>query len=318
MGVETRSPVLEDYLGRVRSHLPLGRGADIVRELESSIRDRVDDMAAAENRTPDDDLLKRALTEMGEPETVAGAYVRERSLVGPAEFRPFLFYTAIVFAIHLALLGVATTLGRALQAGPVGISPVAPHGILSMAASAVHALLLDVGLMVFVFAAANTLRTRLGAAPKPLRVDVSKRGTATRALLAVLVAVVLNFFRDRVFVVVVPEGSYPLFTHWFAGVLPLITGVLAFSVVSDVLYLVFGERRFTVALDALHGVAAIACLLFMLRGDPILSLPGIDQFAYIHGPVNNFLDDLGTLVIVFLAVVFAVKTVRRLIRFAQV
>jgi hypothetical protein len=317
MTTETKSPALDEYLGRVRSHLPLRSGGDILRELESSIRDRVDDVAASERRDPDDAVVRRVLADMGEPETVADAFARERTLVGGASFGPFVLCAAITFAVHMALVGVATTLGAALQFGPIAVSPVGP-GVVSMAAAVVHAMLLDVGLMVFAFAGAGLLRKRVRFAPKSLVVDVSPRGAAGRAMLAMLVAVVLNAFRDNVFVVVADHVAHPLFTEWFVGVLPLVNAVLVLSVVSDLAYLVFGEKRTTVAVDALHGAAALACMLFLLRVGPILALPPIEKFAPFHFALDDFLGSLGSLVVGFLALVFAVKTMRRIVRFAQI
>lgn len=308
--------VIAEYLGRVRSHLPLRNGADIVRELESSIRDRVDDLAASEHRAPDEAMLRKALSEMGEPEEVAGAYVRRRALVPPEQFRGFLASTSVVFAVHLALVGVATTLGRTLEMGPIAFAP-ADATLLGTAVAVAHALLVDVGLMVLVFAGTGGLTRRIAGASQTQRMETSPRAALSRVALAVLVAMLLTVFRDRVFVVVTGNETHPLFTEWFASVVPLVVAVLAVSVVSDVLYLALGESRLTLAVDTLHGLAALACMLFLLQGGEILTLPRIEQFASVHGPVDEFLGRLGTLVVAFLALVFAVKTVRRLLRFAQ-
>ena len=318
MPAELKSPVLDEYLGRVRSHLPLRRGGDIVRELESSIRDRVDDLAAREHRPPDDEIVRRALAEIGEPESVAGGFVRQRSLVGPAEFRSFLTSTTVVFAVHLALIGVATTLARPLQFGPAGVSPIGPHGLVSTASAVLHALCLDLGLMVLVFAATGAVRRRMTPAYRSHAVDASPRSAAGRIALALLVALVLGVFRDKVFVVVTSEATFPLFTEWFGALVPLVMAVLALSAASDALYLVLGETRLTLAIDALHGAAGIACMLFLLRGGPILALPALPEFGAFYAPVNDFLAQLGVLVLALLAMVFAVKTVRRLVRCAQV
>jgi hypothetical protein len=312
------SPVLTEYLGRVRSHLPILSGGDILRELESSVRDRVDDLAAAAGSAPDDAMLRKALAEMGEPETVAASYARQRSLVGPADFRAFVVWTTILFAVHLGLVGVATMLGRPLVAGPVEIAPTGALGFVSTAAAAIHALLLDVGLMAFVFAGTGRLRRRMDMGATALRVETSPRAMAGRIALTLLVGVLLAFRRDNVFVVMADDTTYPLFTHWFAALAPLVTAVLALSVVSDAIYLVSGETRFSVAVDALHGLAGLACMLFLLQGDPILALPRIEQLSAYHVPINGFLADLGTLVVGFLALVFAVKAVRRLVRFSQI
>jgi hypothetical protein len=318
MPTDLVSPALQEFLGRVRSHLPLSRGGDIAQELESSVRDRVDDLAAAAGRAPDEDLVRRALAEVGEPETVAAAYVKQRALVGPAEFRAFAVWTALAFAVHLSLVGVATMLERAVVLGPVTIAPEGSHGLVSLAAAAVHALLVDVGLMTFVFAGTGRLRRRIHGTAVTPQVETSPRAMAARIALSVLVALVLTVFRDRLFVVVTGNETYPLFTEWFVAVVPLVTAVLALAVASDALYLVAGETRLTLAVDAAHGLAALACMLFLLRGDAILALPRLEQFGAAHVHINRFLGDLGTLVVGFLALVFAVKTVRRLVRFAQI
>lgn len=318
MSPEPRSPVIDEYLGRVRSHLPLRAGGDIVRELESSIRDRVDDLAASERREPDDEIVRRALAEIGDPEEVAVAYAGQRFLVGPNDFRPFVAATAVLFALHIALIGLATALGRAFQIGPFGVGPIGPHGFLSTAASVLHALLLDVGLMALVFAGTRGLRRRIAGASQTSHVDVSRRGSTGRIVLSIMVALVLNVFADKVFVVAVGNVTYPLLSEWFRALLPAVNAVLGLAIASDALYLWRGETRATLAVDALHGLAGIVCVLFLLRGDALLAIPAIEVFAGIHGPVNEFLKSLGELFVGFLALVLAVKTVRRLIRVAQI
>lgn len=318
MSPETRSPVLDEYLGRVRSHLPVRSGGDIVRELESSIRDRVDDLAAEERREPDDEIVRRALAEIGDPEEVAAAYVGQRFLVGPSDFRAFLAATAVLFAIHLAMIGLATALGRAFQFGPFAIGPIGPHGLLSTAAAVVHALLLDVGLMALVFAGTRGLRRRIAGASQTPHVDATRRGSTGRIVLSILIALVLNVFADKVFVVAVGNVTYPLLTEWFRALLPLVDAVIAVAVISDALYLWRGETRATLVVDALHGIAGLICMLFLLRGDALLALPAIEVFAGFHAAVNDFLARLGELFVGFLALALAVKTVRRLIRVAQI
>ncbi len=318
MKSELTSPLLVDYLGRVRSHLPAFGGKDILRELESSIRDRIDDMAAEAEREPDEEIVRRALSEMGDPEIVADAYVRKPSLVGGESFRSFVIATALVFAGHLVLIGVATMLARALQFGPIAVGPVGPNGFVSIVASSMNALFVDTGMMVFVFFALDRLPRRKRKAAESLRVDASPRAAAGRVVFAILVAVVLNFFRDKVFVVVNGGVSYPLCTEWFTAMLPMLTAVLTLSVVSDLLYLFLGETRWSLAVDALHGAAALACMLYMLRGDALMRVPPLEHFGQILEPLNRFLGELGTLVVGAMALIFAIKTVRRLIRCAQI
>lgn len=309
--------VLRDYLGRVRSHLPVGAAPEILRELESSILDRVDAAADAAGRSPDEAILREVLAKVGEPESVAESYLPRRHVVAPEHHGWFLVCTAITFAVHLALIGIATAMSRPLQVGPVAVAPIGPLGLPSHAAALVHALLVDVGLNVVAFALFPRARRMIPRLAASFRVDAAPRSAGTRALLAALVGVLLVFFRDALFVVVDAGESYPLFTPWFGMVLPVVAALLAFAVVVDVLYLTLGERRTTVALDAVHGSATLACMLHLARGEPLLEVPPEPAFLSFRDPVNGFLGDLGTLVLLTIATLAAVKTVRRLVRFSQ-
>lgn len=314
----TANPTLKNYLSRVRSHLPLGQSRDILLELESTIRDRVEDRALLLDREPDEAMYDEIVAEMGDPEKVAANYVDERYLVGPEEFRPFLLYTSVLFALHMVVIGIATALDRALQVGPLSISPMGTHGFLSMAICAVHALLFDVGVAVVLLTALRAARKRGFTTPGSLAVECGWRHAGTRAVLAMLVCVVLTFFRDDLFVIVSGKTTHPLFTDSFAEHLPLVTVVLLGSATAASLYGALGERRLTLAVDAAHGVIGVAVMLFLLGGDAMLSVPAAEMFDAFREPANAFLAQLGNLVLGFVALGFGAKTVRRLMRLAQI
>ncbi|MCE9637639.1 MAG: hypothetical protein K8T90_18220 [Planctomycetes bacterium] len=311
--------LLSDYLGRLRSQLPVQGGDDIRRELESSLLDRAEGIAA-ERGAPRADaaILREAMHEVGEPEDVASSYAPRGHVVAPEHYRAFLVWTTMAFAVHLVLVGVATAADRAIHAGPFAVSPVGPHGFLSVAAAAIHALLLDVGLMVVVFAAAPWVRRFASPARLSFGVDAAPRSAGARAVLSILIGCILAFFRDRLFVVMDGPDAHPLFTPWFSAVLPLILSLLAFAVIVDALYLMLGETKATLAIDALHGLATLAVMVHLTRGEPLFQVPVAEAFDSFRAPINGFLDDLGTLVLLALAGVAAVKTVRRLVRAAQV
>jgi hypothetical protein len=314
--LETKNNPLERYLGRVRPHLPLMQSRDILLELESTIRDRVDDLAHALGRDPDEDMFDLVCSEMGEPEQVASGFVTERHLIGPGEYRPFLFYTGLLFALHMVLIGIATALARPLAIGPVSMAPVVGTGFFGMVATAVSALFLDIGLMVVVFSALGATK-RFRTQGPTLRVECSRRIAFGSAIMSLLVAVVLNFFRDGVFVVVGGEETYPLFTPEFANRLPLVTALLVGAAIKEIGYGLLGETRSTLLTDALHGVFGVAIMLYLLRGDALLALPSAEAFEAFHGSVNAFLVQLTNLVVALLAFGFGWKTVKRLLRSAQ-
>lgn len=311
------SPALREYLARVRAHLPVRCAPDVLLELKTSILDRADAIALAEDRDADESVIARALGEVGEPDVVAAGYVPVRHVVEPSSYRAFVMTIAILLGIHLVLLAVATSLGRALQAGPVAITPVG-DGSFSFGGAILHALVMDVGLATIAFWGLPRVRNAASLLPSSFRVDAAPRAAGSRALLSALVAVVLAFFRDDVFVLVNDGTYWPLITPWFAAVMPLVLALLIGAVVSDVFYLVCGETRATLAVDALHGAATVAVMVHLARGEALMHVPAVDAFDVFRAPLDAFLDRLGTLIVVFLAVVAAVKTVRRLVRFAQV
>jgi hypothetical protein len=277
----------------------------------------VDDLAEELGREPDDELFAMACEELGDPEQVASGYVADRYLIGPDAYRAYLLYTGVVFALHMVFIGVATALDHDLSIGPIGIEPLGHEGFLSMLNAALSALFLDIGITVVAFTAFGSVK-RFTTGSTNLKVDTRPRIAYGSAVLSILVALVLNLFRDGIFVVVADGLHHPLFTEEFVGKLPVVTAVLIFAAVKDVFYGLAGERRSTLAADALHGVIGIAAMLYLLRGEPLLELPALESFSAFHSSVNAFLDQLSDLVVGFLAAVFAVKTVKRLWRIGQV
>ncbi len=313
----TDSPVLRAYLGRLRPHLPLRTSRDILMELESDILDRVDALAERDGRDPDDEMFRHALEEIGEPEVVAQSYVRERYLVAPEAYRTFLLATAMVFGVHIVLVGIATALGHALHFGPVGIAPVGPHGLVSVLASAIHAVLLDIGITAVAFGVAGALNRNVRPGTRSFAVQATPRQAGGRALLAVLAIVVMTVFRDSLFVVVSEGRAYPLATAWTAEVMPLITAAMVGAVVKDGLYAILGERKTTLGIDAIHGAAVVALTLYLLGGDALLEVPAVPGIEMFRAPVSSFFEQLGSLVLAAIALLAAMKTMRRCVRLAQ-
>jgi len=313
----TESNVLRDYLREVRPHLPLRQCHDILMELESNVLDRVDFLATAEHRDPDEELFRRAVAELGRPQEVAAAYVQDRYLVAPEAFRPFVIYTCMAFVVHVVLIGIATATGRSLHVGLFPIWPVGPHGILSLLSAVIHALLLDVGMAAVLFGIAGALRRNLTPTPTTFAVDASPRQAGGRAVLALLVTVVVGWFRDEIFVVWAGGRSHPLITDWGEAALPLLVGLLVFAAVKELLYVLFRERRMTVAVDGLHGVTGLVLCLYLVSGGALLAIPEIQGSDAYREPVNAFLGQICTLVLAASALLFAIKTLRRSARFAQ-
>ena len=316
-GSTTESSQLREFLGRIRPHLPLRESADILMELETAVLDRADDLARTAGRDPTEEDVRRAIEEIGSPADVAASYSEPRHVVDPAAFWPFVLRTGMLFVVHMVLIGIVTALGRPFHVGLFPIEPVGPNGLVSVLAAALHAALLDIGVMTVAFAVAGAFRRQAAHGPSSYAVEAAPRQAGGRAALAILFAIALNAPHGSLFIVVHDGVSHPLFTGWTAEILPLLTALLVVSAAKDLTYLLAGERRLTVAFDALHGFAGVVVMLYLLGGDALLEVPPLEGLQPFLEPLNRFLAQLGTLVLAVTAMLFGAKTLRRAVRFAQ-
>jgi hypothetical protein len=317
MRTTSDSKELREFLGKVRPHLPIRDSVDILRELESAVLDRVDDLADSYERPPQEADYRQAISEIGAPEAVAASYAPSRHLIDPGSYRTFLFHAGMVFVVHLILIGISTAISRPFHMGLFTVEPVGPHGVLSVLAAGVHAGLVDLGLVTAVYAVAGALHRRVVAGASSFAIDVAPRQAGGRLVLAILFALLLAVFRDDVFVVVSGGKTYPLFTTFAGEVISLVVLLLMLAAGKDLLYAIFGERRTTVLADALHGALGVTMMLYLLRGEALMQIPAIEGLEIFTEPVNAFLAQLGTLVLAAGALLMGAKTLRRCIRVAQ-
>lgn len=83
--------LIQRYLWRVERRLPGGQAVDVVKELDSLLRDQIDAKAEETRRILDEDLVCEVLKAFGSPEEVAARYTASpRYLIGPAAYPLFL------------------------------------------------------------------------------------------------------------------------------------------------------------------------------------------------------------------------------------
>jgi hypothetical protein len=107
--------LLNRYLHAVGFWLPKPQQDDIIAELSEDLRSQIEDRAAALGHSLDDDGIAAILTERGHPMLVAGSYLPQRSLIGPALFPAYQFVLKLVILwiltpIFILMVGPATVL----------------------------------------------------------------------------------------------------------------------------------------------------------------------------------------------------------------
>ncbi len=94
--------LLDRYLNAVRFWLPAAQKDDIVAELSEDLRSAIADREAALDRPLTEDDLVRVLKRLGHPIVVAGGYMPQRTLIGPALFPVYVFVLKVVALCFIA------------------------------------------------------------------------------------------------------------------------------------------------------------------------------------------------------------------------
>jgi hypothetical protein len=93
--------LLDRYLHAVRFWLPRKQQDDIIAELGDDLRSQIEEREASLGRPPNEDELAVLLQKAGHPLRVAGRYLPQQSLIGPALFP---LYTFVLKAVSLGYL----------------------------------------------------------------------------------------------------------------------------------------------------------------------------------------------------------------------
>ena len=94
--------LLDRYLNAVRFWLPARHRDDIIAELSEDLRSAIADEEASLGRALTNDEIVGLLKRRGHPIVVAGAYMPQRALVGPALFPVYVFVLKIVAICFIA------------------------------------------------------------------------------------------------------------------------------------------------------------------------------------------------------------------------
>jgi hypothetical protein len=88
--------LLERYLYAVKCGLPKAQQDDIIAELAEDLRSQIEDKEAELSRSLDDSEIATILKQRGHPAAVAGGYLPQRYLIGPALFPVYRLVLQIV------------------------------------------------------------------------------------------------------------------------------------------------------------------------------------------------------------------------------
>jgi len=307
-------PELERYLDEVSAQLGRYKGKqDVLLELRSDALDRAEDLGKG---TVTRETVAAAVGDMADPAEIALAYRGKKYLIGPRVYRAFVIYTGIFFVIHLVLIVVATVTGTGIEIFPLSIVKLErPHTLLNLLSVAIQALLMDIGLMVVIFAGIGRVQRTARFPSVAFRVPIGIRSSGMRAVLALLVILLLNFLRNDLFIVVFEEKVEPLFTTAFAENLIWVNILLVLVIARETAYAFFGEHRWLVLADGLVSAFGSALMIRFITQSPFIAVPeevNVPSTAMLT--LNDLLHKAMQLIFIAFAIGFAVTATKRFIR----
>jgi hypothetical protein len=287
------------------------RRRDVLLELETTILDRVDEKTRS-GQVPEE-AVRDVLEMMGDP---------IEPLIEPHQTRPFVLQTAVVFAAHFLLVIGATIADHELALGPLRIGPISDaKSILEVVARAAKTLLFDVGAVLCVYA----LVPRLGQFLRFPRVSLAVRTDARRniegACFLALVMVVLNFFRDNLLALYLPDGDgvlqIPFVGPGIVDNLLLLNLWLGASVVREIVYARIGERKHSLILDVVSNAVGLYCLLRIVATRRLVDLSRAQEaLGTAADGIGAVLNTVFVLLALLTAAMLAARAVRRVYRLA--
>ena len=123
---ESTMELLDRYLHAVRFWLPKSQQEDIIAELGEDLRSQIEEREAQIGHPVDEESLGEILKQRGNPMLVAGRYLPQRSVIGPALYPIYQFILKLIILwilppIFILVVGPATILsGRDPLAAMVG------------------------------------------------------------------------------------------------------------------------------------------------------------------------------------------------------
>jgi len=241
--------LIDLYLDEVRQQLPLKNRGDILREIQSTLMDMIEDRNPNPGQEPPNETLIAVLKEFGSPQQVARQYSAENYLIGPRMFPLYLNVLKIVLFVIAAFNIVGVIIAIVSQSGyNTGVFET----IAQILGSLFSSLFTGFGIVTLSFASIE--RTT----PKDWKFDLDQEwqpeqllktedkqqinvpGLAIEITLTLIFIALLNFFLDRIGIYFLSDSGWvstPILNDNFLRYIPWITAYAVFDIALN-LYLI--------------------------------------------------------------------------------
>lgn len=273
------------YLDEVGRHLIAKNREDILKEIQSTLMDTIEDRNPHPGQGPDEELVKSVLQEFGAPRKVAHQYTEHSYLIGPRFFPLYLQILKIVLIVIAALnmLGLIMTI-----INPSGVGNNLLEALAQIMGGLFSSLFTGFGVVTLVFAGIE--RTT----PEAWKVKVEQQWNpddllaqedrktikvielAVEITFTMIFIVLLNFFLDRIGIYYLTETGWvsaPILNDNFLRYVPWLTAANVLSIILN-LFLIrqgYWDKRATIA-KLLINALTIAINLAILIGPEVITI----------------------------------------------
>jgi HAAS domain-containing protein len=277
--------LIDRYVHEVGRSLPRRQRADVQAELNSLLREKLEEEAHRQGRTVDEPLAAEVLREFGSPEEIADRYRPEQYLIGPRLYPAFRATATGIVVVLAALYAAGAVLGWVFTSRPFTWSAV-----VALVDGYARVALINVALATLVFAALDRVLGRHAPTPSSPAAEwdprtlpevhdpdeVSRGSRAWSVYLTFALLALFNFAPGWIGIIFgYHEGAWrilPLLRPEFTIHLPLLNAWWTSALVLHLLVLRRGRwSRGTRLAQLLLGVSGAVILWTIIAGPPVFA-----------------------------------------------
>lgn len=323
--------LLDKYVAEVGRHLPRNQGADIEKELKSTLEDMLEERNRA--GASDEAAVVALLKEYGAPQKVADSYIGPRYLIGPRLYPTFELILKIVLAVVLGAgllgYGVSAAVTRSF-AGVEFFSFLGQFwlGLLGGMLNAFGTIVIVFAILERVLPASEFEKEEeewnpadLAKEPDPDEVKISD--AIATIIFTVIGLAVLNLYPNVIGIFFNTDGEWtfiPMLSKAFFTYLPWINLIGVAQIVFNLYQL--RERvwtTFTRVCNIVIEVSTIVLAIVMLNGPSLIDLSAdklagtpVAEAADVLTKVMGFAPTIALIVVIIVGTIEVVQTAYRL------
>lgn len=277
--------LIELYLEEIRRQLPSRNRDDILKEIQSTLMDTIEDRNPNPGAEPDTETVKAVLKEFGSPRKVASQYGAKDYLVGPRMFPIYLRVLRIVLIVVAAFNAVGLIVAIVSN---TGFSTSFFEAILEVVGGLFSSLFTAFGVVTLSFlgierAIPNNMKTIIDEKWQPE--DLLKEEDQDKVKIfdlaieitgSLIFITLINFFLDRVGIYYLADGhwvSAPILTNAFLRYVPWITAYNIIDIALDLYLLRLGAwNKIASVIKVLNNAFKIAVTYAIIVGPAVISV----------------------------------------------